>query len=227
VSKSSEIRSWAIASAGVFCLCAVSYRVLSAPPLPDLRPIVATINHPCKPGPCGTLAKIDQTMNVADGLMIGGNKAILDADHVALTESAMLPVWNTELTTTLSAAQGAIATANEQLTHVAPVLDASRTAIDALPPAIKSLTDGIRPVLANADGAVTDVRTFINAPALSATVANVAAVTGNANGIVGDFRQIADKETADFLKPVPWYMKPIKRAGEIMDIGAAVARNAP
>jgi hypothetical protein len=58
-------------------------------------------------------------------------------------------------------------------------------------------------------------------------VSNGAAITGNANGIVGDFRQIADKETKDYLKPVPWYLYPVKKGGELIDIGAAVARHIP
>jgi hypothetical protein len=224
MNRSTEIRSWVVASAATLCLCAVTYKVMT---LPDLTATVAALNRPCKPGPCGLLAKVDQTMNVADGLMIGGNKAILDADHVALTESAMLPDWNRQFSETVALTQGAIGTANEQLTHVGPVLDASKTAIDAIPPAIKSVTDGLQPVYANVNGGVTDFRAFIDAPALSATVTNAAAITGNANGIVGDFRQIADKETKDYLKPVPWYLYPVKKGGELIDIGAAVARHIP
>ena len=49
----------------------------------------------------------------------------------------------------------------------------------------------------------------------------------NAAGISGDFRTIADKATADFIRPVRWYMQPIKKSGQLIDIGAAIARHTP
>ena len=49
----------------------------------------------------------------------------------------------------------------------------------------------------------------------------------NAAGISGDFRTIADKATADFIRPVPWWQQPIKKSGQIIDIGAAIARHTP
>ena len=49
----------------------------------------------------------------------------------------------------------------------------------------------------------------------------------NAAGISGDFRTIADKATADFIRPVPWWQQPIKKSGQLIDIGAAIARHIP
>ena len=49
----------------------------------------------------------------------------------------------------------------------------------------------------------------------------------NAAGISGDFRTIADKATADFIRPVPWWQQPIKKSGQLIDIGAAIARHTP
>lgn len=56
---------------------------------------------------------------------------------------------------------------------------------------------------------------------------NAAAMTSSFAAISEDGRKMADKETTDFLKPVPWYMKPVKRFGEIWDVTAAVARHVP
>ncbi len=49
----------------------------------------------------------------------------------------------------------------------------------------------------------------------------------NAAGISGDFRTIADKATADFIRPVPWWQQPIKKGSQIIDITAAIARHTP
>ena len=49
----------------------------------------------------------------------------------------------------------------------------------------------------------------------------------DAAGISGDFRTIADKATADFIRPVPWWQQPIKKSGQLIDIGAAIARHTP
>ena len=55
----------------------------------------------------------------------------------------------------------------------------------------------------------------------------IGALLDNAAGISGDFRTIADKATADFIRPVPWWQQPIKKSGQIIDIGAAIARHTP
>lgn len=56
---------------------------------------------------------------------------------------------------------------------------------------------------------------------------NAASTLGSVAAISDDGRKVIDKETADFFKPTPWYMKPVKRFGEIWDIAAAVARHTP
>jgi hypothetical protein len=44
MSGSSEVRAWALATAGVICLSAVTYRVMSAPAIPDLTLPIAKLN---------------------------------------------------------------------------------------------------------------------------------------------------------------------------------------
>lgn len=211
----SETRAWAVASAAAFCLSTVGFRVLTAPKIPDLNRTVAYIDAATG---AWSQASAQQVASVA-----------------AIERDFRAELWHVDRflaagTNTLQAAQGAIDTANVQLTHVAPVLDAATVAMGSIPPAVKQITedaDGLRPILTNTDGAVTDVRAFINQPTLKTTVANVDALTGQWAAISGDFRQVADKTTADYLKPVPWYMWPVKRGSELLDIGAAVARHVP
>lgn len=211
----SETRAWAVASAAVFCLSVIGFRVLTAPKIPDLTPVVANIN---KATGAWSQASAQQVASVA-----------------AIERDVRAELWHVDRfllagSNTLQAAQGAINTANLQLTHVAPLLDSARAAVDAIPPAIQHVTedaDGVRPILANADGAVGDFRRFMTAPALTATISNVDAMTAAWAATSGDLRKVADKMTADYFKPVPWYLYPVKKSSELLDIGAAVARHTP
>jgi hypothetical protein len=211
----SETRAWAVASAAAFCLSAVGARVLTAPKLPDLNP---TVKHIDDATGAWAHASSQQVASVA-----------------AIERDLRVELWHVDrlLTAgsgTLQAAQDAIETANGQLTHVAPLLDAATVTVASIAPAIKQITDdadGIRPILANADGAVTDARAFINQKPLTETLGNIDRLTGEWAAISGDFRQVSDKTTADYLRPVPWYLWPVKRSGELLDIGAAVARHTP
>lgn len=215
MSKASELRAWAVASAAAFCLFAIGYRVWNAPEIPDLAPSVAKLN-----------ATLDN-VNGATGAWASASAQQVRS-VTAIERDLRAQLWHVDrlLNTaqgTLQAGSGALGTLNGQLAHLAPLLDSLRASSDAIPPAVAHLTetvDGVRPVLAEATGAVKDVRWFIRQPALSAAINDGA-------GIVGNGRKISDKVTADFLKPVPWYMKPIKRGGELIDIVAAAARHVP
>lgn len=212
MSLQSEIRQWAVASAAVFCMGAVGYRVVTAP---DVTPVVKHLD-------AATGAWADASAKQA-------------ASMTAIQRDVRVELWHvdrllTDGSQTLQAARGAINTANDQLTHVAPLLDSTRAAMDSLPPAVQHITedaDTIRPVMAQADGAVGDMRRLMAAPEITETFGNVASVTGSAAAISADARKVSDKMTADYLKPVPWYLWPVKRGGQLLDIGAAVARHTP
>lgn len=212
MSWQSETRAWTLAAAGVFALSAIGYRVMTAP---DLSRTVAHLD-----AATGAWAKAsDQQAEAMIHIQHDIRAELWHVDRLLLDGSR-----------TLQAARGAINTANDQLTHIAPLLDSTRAAMDSLPPAVQRITDdadAIRPILANSDGAVTDFRHFMTAPELTATLGNVASVTGSAAAISADARKVSDKLTTDYLKPVPWYLWPVKRGGQLLDIGAAVARHTP
>jgi hypothetical protein len=124
----------------------------------QLNSALNTVNHPCKPGPCGTLAKIDQTMNVTQSLAAGGNMAINDADKVEKLELKMLPVWNRQVTTTLSNVDKTTATLNTS---------------------VKQLTAGALPVLDDTDTSVKHLDALVTAPELKDTMTHVDAATAS------------------------------------------------
>ena len=211
----SEIRAWALASAGVFCLSATGYRVMTLPKLPDLN---ATVRH----------------LDAATGAWADASKQQVQS-VAAIERDLRAEMWHLDrsLTTvdgTLTAAQGAIGgvqatltVTNEQLAHVGPLLDSARAATDSIPPVLASTRatiDAIPP-------AVTDFRDFLKQPAILDTLNNVDRMTGSGAGIANDAQKVSDKMTSDFLKPVKWYMYPIKKGGELIDIGSAIARHTP
>lgn len=214
-----ELRAWLVAAAAVFCLGTIGYRVWTAPKLPDLAPTVAHIDAATK---AWSDASAQQVTSVS-----------------AIERDIRAQLWHVDrfLTAadgTLRAATGTINTANAQLAHVGPLLDSAKGAVDAVPPTLQQITQdasgvtaALPPLLVNANGAVTDVRAFINQQSLLESFQNVASMTGSWAGISGDAKKVADKATADFLKPVKWYMQPVKRSGQIMDITSAVARHTP
>lgn len=117
------------------------------------------------------------------------------------------------------------------------LLRTSNTAVGAL----NDPQTGLRPLLGHADalvvastGTVTDINATLQSKAVKDAAADFARtmkftadMSESGAGIMADARRVSDKETADFMKPVKWYMQPIKKAGDIIDIGAAVARHTP
>lgn len=219
----SETRAWAVAIAAAFCLSAIGYRVMTAPKLPDFSPTVArantaldTLNRPCKGVSCGTLASVDKVV-----VKIGD--IAVDTQMQVEQSGKLINAASQSLANTSQHLDAAIDTANGQLTHLGPAIDAVKDAAASVAPAVQ----GLQPVLADADGAVGDFRHFINQPSLTATLGNVGSMTASWAAISGDTKRVADKMTADYFKPVPWYMWPVKKGSELLDIGAAVARHTP
>jgi hypothetical protein len=220
MSLQSETRAWAVALAAVFCLSAIGYSALK---LPDLSPTVSrantaldTLNRPCKGVSCGTLASVDKVI-----VKIGD--IAVDTQMQVRQSGTLINAASESLASTSRHLDAAIDTANTQLTHLGPLLDAGRDAAASVAPAMQSL----QPVLANADGAVGDFRRFLTAPALNASISNVDSMTAAWARISTNGARVTDKMTADYFKPVPWYLYPVKKGSELLDIGAAVARHTP
>ena len=192
----------------------------SAPP--DLQPTLTrlnatldAVNAPCTgfhgSVTCGPLAQLSQTeKNVG---IVAGQSALQVKQSGVLIDAAAKSITQVSEHVNLAAdsATSALATVSVDLTM--------------LQPTIKATT----PLLLNAGDAVQDIDTFIkqNSPIVHTFLTNANGTLDSTNEIAYDFKQVADKETAEFLKPVKWYMVPIKRGGQLIDIGAAVARNIP
>jgi hypothetical protein len=67
----------------------------------------------------------------------------------------------------------------------------------------------------------------INDDRITRLVAHLESITDSGAGIMADGKKVSDAATAAYLKPVRWYAQPFKKSGELIDIGAAVARHTP
>jgi ABC-type transporter Mla subunit MlaD len=202
-------------------LSAIGYRVLRAP---DLSGVVSHIDTATG---AWSAASKQQVQSVA-----------------AIERDLRAEMWHVDrtLTTvdgTLKTAQGtlagateAVGVASEQMRGVGPLLASAQRATDAIPPTLQAAQNtlgSIPPLVASGNGALTDFRAYMaqDQPALVATLGNVQRVTDSTAGIAADAQRVTDKVSKDYLKPVPWYMKPAKYFGDFWDITAAVARHTP
>ena len=146
----------------------------------------------------GTLSEVNQ---LADGLH-GSADALhgeLDSLHKTTDQATALA---TALTSDAS-------TMNQTIAAAQPVLAALARDADS------------------ANKTVIDFDALVGSPDLSQALSHVNGMTASGDGILADAKKVADKETADWLKPHPWWQAPIAKGGQLIDIGAAIARHAP
>jgi hypothetical protein len=188
---------------------------------------LVNVNRPCKgpagPDACGTLAEINKaTIQVGD---IVKSSQMEEKDTAKAAQATMTAVdqmaahagaLTDSLAGTASAATGTLAqarvdlgTMNDSIAATKPLLEASTATIGRL---------GV---------ASDDLDTLLKRKAIGDLLDQFAGIATHGNAIAGDFQQVADKARADYLRKTPWYLQPVKRAGDIMDISAAIARHTP
>jgi hypothetical protein len=161
------------------------------------------LNRSCGGGrPCGTLATLNKTITKAGDSVV----------TTQLAERATVP-------------------------HVLAFADSLRDAGDALSGTAEAATatlgtaqttiQGLQPLTASLRRSIDDFDALVAAPDLLSALHHVDGMASSGDAILADGRKVADKATADFLKPVPWWKQPIHKGGELIDITAAIARHAP
>lgn len=161
------------------------------------------LNRGCGGGkPCGTFAAVNKAVTkIGDSVVTTQLAERTTVPHV-LAAMDTLKDAGVKLGGTAEAATATLGTAQTAIAKAGPLLDASTLAVahfDAL----------------------------VNSPDLSHALSHVEGMTASGDAILGDARKVADKETADWLKPVPWWRAPIAKTGQLIDIGAALARHTP
>ena len=84
-----------------------------------------------------------------------------------------------------------------------------------------------QPLLAAYTQSGNDMDALLKRKAIGDLLDNLAGVTAHGNAIAGDFQQVADKARADYLRPVPWYMQPLKKSSDVLDIAGLLSRHIP
>jgi hypothetical protein len=207
MSLSSELRAWTLASAGVFALSGIGWKVWTAPKVPDLAPTLDAINRPCglQGKPCGTLADLNRTFATVRGAVGTVETAGRHYDKQLSTLDKQEATLFQDIHGTAKDARGAIAdvrttvnTANNALGHVAPVLDGTTTALAS----VQSDTDALHTRL-------TDPRIDSLMDSLNSTGRNVEGMTGSGAGILDDGHKLADhyEKMIDNPKLSPWYVR--------------------
>ncbi len=178
---------------------------------PDLKPTLEAIS-----GPRGTLHEVNKAaVKIGDAIV-----------QTQLVERATTPHVTTAMDQFGAAAVHLSGTA-DALSKTASAGAQTLNALTVDEIALKQPIESANYVILKAGNSVDDFDALLKRKAIGDVLDNLAGATGQGNAILGDFRQVADKARADYLKPVPWYMQPSHRAGDIMDISAAIARHTP
>jgi hypothetical protein len=178
------------------------------------------LTRPCKgasgPDACGTLAQINKTAIDAGDAIVRTQIIERSAEPHITAAMDQFGTAAIHLSSTADSISGTAHAATGTLTSATGAIDEGKRTIAAAQPLLSQLT---------ANGAALQTTTDTLNDVLKRQA--IGKLLDNAAGISGDFRTIADKATADFIRPVPWWQQPIKKSGQIIDIGAAIARHTP
>ena len=168
--------------------------------------------------PCGTLAEISTSVVKAGDAVVQTQLvertaqphiiSAMDefgqtAKHLSSTADSLKGTADA-LTGTAQGATDTLAEGKRTIAAAQPLLESSTHAVDTFGLAVGDIQHRADPVIDNLGG-----------------------IAVHFNAISGQFELVTRKAAADYLRPVPWYMQPVKKGGELIDIGAAIARHTP
>lgn len=190
----------------------------AAPSAGKTDAVLDHLNRPCKgtagPDACGTLAQINKTVITAGDAIV----------TTQLVERAAEPH--------IVAAMDEFSQTAKHLSGTADSLSLTvRAATGTFDAATLTLGEGQRtiaaaqPLLTSYTTAGNSLNDLLRSRQIYGTLDNVNAMTLNANGILADGRKVADKATADYLTPQPWWKKGLRYSGDAADVGALFARH--
>lgn len=134
-----------------------------------------TINHPCAPGPCGTLAEINKSAVKLQDITVVLQKQVAQSSTLVNAASQSITQVSAHLDSTADALTGTATAATGSLKALTDDERAVRPSIDALPP-----------LLARSAGVATDLDALLKSKALAQTVAGLGTTAQNAGLISSD-----------------------------------------
>jgi ABC-type transporter Mla subunit MlaD len=189
----------------------------------------------------GTLTRTEAVLSKARATLDNLDKGTKQWADASKEQSDAITDVTTQAGVTFSTATGTLA----EIRGTTAKLNTSADALTGLLVAGKGTTDAAtEQIIRNGDSltlainqgketaallskAVNDFDALITSPDLSAAITHGNETAENIAGVTLDFKKVSDKATADYLKPVPWWKWPLKRGGQMIDIGAALARHTP
>ena len=199
----------------------------AAPTAGKTDAVLDHIDRPCKgasgPDACGTLAQINKTAIDAGDAIV--RTQLIERSTQPHIISAMDEFGQTakHLSSTADSLKGTADALTGTAQGATDTLAEGKRTIAAAQPLLAQLTANG----ASLQTATDTLNDTLKRKAVGEMLDNLEGATGQGNAILGDLRQVADKARADYLRPVPWYMQPIKKSGQLIDIGAAIARHTP
>lgn len=178
----------------------------------------------------GTLTRTEATLSKANATLSNLDKGTKVWAASAQDQAKAVDDLALQARGTLSEAQETFSAIPVTLTHIQGTADAATGTLDAATDAVKVTKRTVAkfgPVAESAEIDLDDLDALLKDEAIHRTLQNVQGMTEQGNQILTDARKVADKETADWLRPVPWWKQPIKKGGQLIDITAAIARHTP
>jgi len=178
----------------------------------------------------GTIAMADEDVGAVKSL-------IVHADLAARHEQQQMTTWDTrgailfanlnggvsDLRGTVRKSTDAVSEVQETARAATGLLNTANTALDQL----NDDKDGLSPVMRTYLNTGNDLDALLKRKAVSDILDHAAGITLSADGILADGKRVADKASADYLTPKPWYIKARNYAGDTYDLAALFARHTP
>jgi ABC-type transporter Mla subunit MlaD len=188
-------------------------------------------------GASGVLMRVEGVESKANATLVNLDKGTAAWAASAKDQAAAITDLATDTHGTLSEVNSTVESLHGSADSLHTELDSLHKTTDQATALAAALTSdaetanttiaAAQPVLAGFARDSEDLDALLKDQAIHQTLTAAAATLDNASGILADGRKVADKAAADFLKPVPWYEKPVKYFGDLWDISAAVARHTP
>ncbi len=189
----------AIILSGVVAACAVRITHSLGDTLDSADAALATVNRPCSPGPCGTLADLDKAVIKSGDAVVTTQ---MQEQQIAPAIEATLRSLQTigpQATGTLSAvsqtAQAATTSIRTLSDGMTPVLASAHATLGDADAAI----EGMQPTEAQATRSMADLDALIRDPAIPEALKSVQETTANLDATTSDFQ----KKFHQFLFPAP------------------------
>lgn len=174
-----------MATAAVFCLSTIGYRVLTAPKIPDLAPTVEKVN-----------AEIDE----AHRLTLEAGLTAMEARKASAKEISYLDQWNNQFSATINDFQQVMLQTRSTLAAVQGTSEAATSTIQTTQETVAALQAPITQAAATLQAAqratealqlaVVHLDVLVSDPAIKDTIAHTDATMGHVDATTGDVQHV-------------------------------------